>query len=390
VFVLCATPPLLLLFAQHRAITGSYFETPQHYYYARADGPPGCFHLGWGSGCHYEHRDAVEMQGGAGLTPLWSLLNTLHRLHWHSLDVANFEPLFVLGLWTLWRSRKRPNLRTLMACFCVLPLGYSLFYFNGSYPGGGARFFSELIPLWHGLIALGLVRLRAVRWGVAAAFFGFSLHATFSHEELRSSHFGPHPSKLDDASRAKQKPPSLVFVSTAHHFNLLAQASPDLIAARNTLDSRPWLTSRATPGATTLQFDAEHGLSPLQLLAPRTLRFESESDYPVLGLSGAWVYPESLPHACVSMGKALRIERSGASARVQLELLGETPAAALPVASLYDVYVMLIDGRAAPTQAPCQRSWVTRSSNPRTLTLDFLRWPWATHLDAIELVPQEP
>lgn len=404
--VLSAAPALLFLLLQHRAITGSFFETPQHYYYARADGPPGCFQLGWGSGCQYEHRDAVEMQGGHGLSPLWSVLNTLHRLHWHSMDVANFEPLLAFGLLSLWAARKLSQARALLACLCIVPVGYSLFYFNGSYPGGGARFYSELIPLWHALMARGMVQRGAGRWGVAAALFGYGVHANFSHQQLRSPHFGPPPSLLQGALPNHDGEQSLVFVSTAHHFNLLAQASPSVTVARNTHDARlglveqQWLAEMQRPGeqlrggqapaARIYQFDAEHGLVPLQSSSGTTLRFESESDYPITALSGVWVYPEALPDACVSMGKALRVVRTGGPAHVQFELLGSSKPDPTSPPVTYDVFVTWVNAAAGTSPEPCQRAWVARLVDPKTVLLDLTPWSAATHVDAIELVPHTP
>lgn len=394
IFIVACLPPVLLLLSQHRAITGSFWETPQHFYYARADGPPGCFDLGWGSGCHYEHRDAIAMQGGQGLTPMWSALNTLHRLHWHMLDIANFEPLALVALWSIWRHRHRRALRAVLGCLVTLPVGYAFFYFNGSYPGGGARFLSELIPLWHALLAMGLCQLKWARWGLFSCLFGFAVHGSFSHEALRSEHFGPPPGRLlaldaaldDDAI---QGAPALVFFPTAHHFNLAAQRSTRFVAARATSDARQWILERSLRPVATYQFDARAGLLPVvppnDLSGP--LRFETEADYPIRRADDAWVYPEAVPDRCVSQGRALRIQRTGPRPTLELELFGDNRANPTQEEKNYDVFVMMVVGPSLGQ--PCQRVWVKKTRDPSTLELDLAPWPHATHIDAVELTPSD-
>ena len=63
-------------------------------------------------------------------------------------------------------------------------LAYAPFYFPGSYPGAGARFYADVLPLEHGLLALALVRLGIARFAPAAMLFGFSLHAVHEHVAL--------------------------------------------------------------------------------------------------------------------------------------------------------------------------------------------------------------
>jgi hypothetical protein len=106
-------------------------------------------------------------------------------------------------------------------------------------------------------------------------------------------------------------------------------------------------------------------------------------------LRGAWVYPEALADACVSMGKALRITRTGGPAHLQLELLGTSKADAAPPIT-YDVFVMLVNTATGADATRCQRAWVARLTDPQTLLLDLAPWPAATHVDAIDLIPHGP
>src|SRR5690606_38178569 len=130
-------------------------------------------------------------QGGQGLTLGWAALNTLHRFHYHLLDIAHFEPLVLVALYALWVKRRERGSRLFLLSLIATPLGYSLFYFAGSYPGGGARFFVELIPIWHVLLAWGLTELAVRRFGLFAMLAGFAIHASYGHRALKSAHFGP-------------------------------------------------------------------------------------------------------------------------------------------------------------------------------------------------------
>src|SRR5690606_31809991 len=113
-------------------------------------------------------------------------------------------------------------------------------------PGGGARFFSELLPLWHALLAVGLCALRITPWGISAALLGFSLHSSFSHRVLATTHFGPDTSQSRHiaqrlrtlAPATEPSSPALIFFSSAHLFNTSALSSPAFTAARRTRDSR--------------------------------------------------------------------------------------------------------------------------------------------------------
>jgi hypothetical protein len=345
-------PGVLLLLAHQYALTGDAFLSPQLRYYALADGPAHCFRLGLGSGCHYEHADVVAQQGGQGLTLKWAGLNTLHRFHFHLMDVANFEPLILAGLFIAYKGRKRRNLWPLLIALLVIPTGYSLFYFAGSYPGGGARLFAELLPVWHALIALGLCTLRVARWGVIASLLGFAVHASYSHGMLKSPHFGPSGAAVADiptllkqhqTSREKangsQRP--VVFFSTAHEFNLSTLSDSTYLAARRTRDDRESLLA-ANAGAPSALFfhNGPNGpellrLEPDQKRIPGQYVLETEFDYPPREARDLWVHPEHLSASCVSRGRALAIHNQGPAPRLTLEATGVPPGA-------YDVEISIV------------------------------------------------
>jgi len=300
-FVLGLVPGALLLGLHHYALTGSPFASPQLAYYALADGPPGCFHLGLGAGCRVEHGDVVLAQGGHGLTFAWMLQNTWHRLHWHSLDVANCEPLLLVAWLYLARTWRRGRTRALPLAVVALPAAYALFYFQGSYPGGGARFLSELLPALHVALAAGLLALRAGAFGVGLALVGYAGHAAHVHAALPSA---PPLTTIPG-------PDGLPQATTDHAFNLLfmpgrIESGRPPSVVRPTNDARRW-----SPGG-----------------SPERALFEAEADWPLLAQSGVWNERVHLSDPCVSGGRALRLHPSAPaspSAWIELELAGVPP-----------------------------------------------------------------
>lgn len=283
-FVLGLLPGLMLLGLYQHALTGHVFGSPQLAYYDLADGPPGCFHLGLGSGCRVEHADVVRAQGGQGLTLGWMLRNTLHRLHWHSLDVANAEPLVLVAWYYLARRFRTRRIWPLLFCALLLPAAYALFYFQGSYPGGGARFFSELLPALHVALAAGLLCLRWARVGVAVALLGYAGHAAHVHAAL------PEAPPLTSSPGSDSLP------------------TVDSDAAFNVLFLPGRIESGLAPTALRRTFDARRYAPKDQ---PERALLEAESDWPVHAQSGIWSERVHLADPCVSGGRALRLNPVG-------------------------------------------------------------------------------
>jgi len=357
-------PGLWLLGAHNHALTDHVLGSPQLAYYGLADGPPGCFHLGLGSGCVVEHGDVVQAQGGRGLTVSWMLLNTVHRLHWHALDLANCELLLPLAWYWLARQWTKPTVRHLAAIVLFLPAAYALFYFQGSYPGGGARFFVELLPALHVALAAALLALGWARLGIALSLLGYAVHAAHVHAAL------PAAPPLETTPTAE----GLRGVQSDYAFNLLF--SPDELQP-----SRP-------PSVVRITSDARRW-SPQGLPVPAVL--EAEADWPPRSQAGAWTERVHLPDSCVSGGRALRIHPAPAEvsrslgsvqAFVELELTG------LP-RGRYELFGWLWTAASG-----CQRAALGAVRLPRRHRL-FLaelshKWPREPlQLDRLELLPLE-
>ncbi|MDF2697441.1 MAG: hypothetical protein K0S65_5824, partial [Labilithrix sp.] len=156
-----ALPGLLLLLVSQRAVAGSWLESTQRMYYAISDGPTGCFRWGFGrgTGCLFEHGEFVEARLPHGYGFVEAALTTLRRLREHLLDVANLEPLALLVLLPALLRRRHTASGAILAATALVGLqvlAYVPFYFDGDYPGGGARFFADVLPVEHALVMIGV------------------------------------------------------------------------------------------------------------------------------------------------------------------------------------------------------------------------------------------
>lgn len=334
--LLGALPGLLLYVCYQKALTGNYFGSAQLNYYLASDGPHQCFGLGFGKGCAFEHGDVLEQRGPLG--PLWAILNSLHRLHQHSLDIANFEPI-ALGLaYLLWRQRSTLKSRLTFATLGALVFLYAFFYFDGSYPGGGARFLVEVLPLEHACLALLATShaaspsrspsaslggsLSASLGLTALSLFGFSTHGIFSHLSLRERDGGA-PFLSDTVALAPEK--RIVFVKSDHAF--LSGFDPRALGddgklrrtlvARQSHDAREALLVKAlgAPAFRTLHEPAtpreperiSEALRDGSAVSNLPATFEAERAWPPLALRGAWGHPVHHPEACLSGGSGLAL-----------------------------------------------------------------------------------
>ena len=282
-FFLGAIPGVVLLLLHQKAATGSWLGSSQLRYYELSDGPPGCFRYGFGSGvgCLYEHGDFVRARLSDGFGVGEALGTTLRRLHHHALDIANFEPLVVVVLFAVVAGFKHPAIRWLAVAIAGIMVAYLPFYFDGTYPGGGARFYADVLPLEHALLSWGLVRLRAAFVAVPLALVGFSVHGVFSHRALAEREGGRpmfEPEVLERSGISR----GLVFVDTDHGFNLghapqQSDATRGVVVARwrgDAHDRAVWEVL-GRPNAYRYRFD------PLARDAVPTLEVQRWSGWPI-------------------------------------------------------------------------------------------------------------
>ncbi len=364
---LASLPGLALLLGAQHAVTGQWLQSSQRAYYATSDGPPGCFRYGFGAGigCLGEHGDYVKDRLPHGYTPLAALLVTLRRLHLHLRDVLSFEPLALLVLVPFVPLARRRvagvrrfgPLQAAGLLLLVHVLAYAPFYFDGDYPGGGARFFADLLPVEHVLAALGLARLVArFPWSyprfalglVALSLFAFGVHAVHDHREL-AARDGGSPMFETHKVQGTGAEHGLVYFDTDHGFDLaydpqedpavkgaskeseaLAPRDPDapvplsLRAVRRRGDDGDRLVfDRAGhPPSFRYLFDPQGAPAEAKVEAwtpgrvgPRdSWRFEAESSWPPLAQHEAWAETVWLEGA--SGGRVLVVTGAGEGAEI--------------------------------------------------------------------------
>lgn len=305
-------PGVALLLAQQRALTGSLFGSTQLAYYGASDAPPGCFRYGFGSGvgCRFEHGRYVERFLPQGFGASHALRNLGVHLLAFTTDATNAAPLSLVALYGL--ARRWRSLGVLGAGVALQALAYVPFYFDGDYPGGGARFLCEAIPLCQILVARALCDLGMAWLGPVAALAGFGLYARHGHEQLRDRE-GGRPMFEPSVVQAAGVTRGLVLVDSDHGFNLghdprAAGAGRELLVARFRDDAhdRQLYERLGRPPTFRYVFDFQGRSAPrlTPFVPPEAMRFEAEAEWPALLLRGS-AYP--IHRTCASGRKALRL-----------------------------------------------------------------------------------
>jgi hypothetical protein len=302
----------LLLFQQH-ALTGSFLGSTQLAYYAASDAPTGCFRYGFGAGigCRFEHGDYVSrfLPNGYGLGS--AVRNLVVHLWVFATDATNAVPLTLLAGFALARHARSP-LAMLGVGILLQALAYVPFYFDGNYPGGGARFLCEAIPFCQILVARAACDLRVAWLAPPVAIAGFALYARHGHEELRDREGGQplfEPAVVARAGVAR----GLLLVDTDHAFNLghdprAEDPRTSLVVARARDDAhdRELYERLGRPPTYRYFYDFRRRSPPhvLPYVPPESRRLEAEAEWPA-PLERGHAYP--LHYPCASHGKALRL-----------------------------------------------------------------------------------
>jgi hypothetical protein len=334
---LAAVPPIALFLLQQRLATGAWLGSTQLSYYALADGPEGCFRYGFGAGigCRFEHGDFVRAHLEHGYGLLAALGTTLRRLKMHLPDAGNSELFMPVLVYALGLALRRERARVAAVAVLGIVAAYAPFYFDGNYPGGGARFFADALPLEHALIAFGLVRLGLARFALPVALASFAVHTAYDHRKLAAREGGRpmyEPSVV--ASAGIQR--GLLFVDTDHGFDLaydgrVTDPREGVVVARRRRDAHDAILwdRLGRPPAYAYEFPftaqaASPRVAPLPLEVPRAPRFEAEAEWPPLLVDGGFVLPD-FP-ACASGHRALALHPgAGHPVRVRTEVLAPQP-----------------------------------------------------------------
>lgn len=306
-------PGVALLITQQRALTGALLGSTQLAYYQAADAPPGCFRYGFGSGvgCRFEHGQYVERFLADGFGLRHALRNLGVHLWTFTTDATNLAPIAALAGYAVVRHRRSP-LVLLGAGIALQALAYVPFYFDGDYPGGGARFLCEAIPFCQILIARAAVDLRVGSFVAPLMLAGFALFARHGHEQLRDREGGRPLFEPEVVARAGVAH-GLLLVDTDHAFNLghdprVVNAQTGLMVARARGGAYDWQLFEGLGRPPTYRYvydfkaESEPRLVPYR--PPESGRLEAEAEWPALLQHGS-AYP--IHHPCASGFKGLRL-----------------------------------------------------------------------------------
>jgi hypothetical protein len=322
-------PGLILLALHQHAATGSLFSSTQLYYYALSDTPPDCFRYGFGQGigCLHEHGDFVRANLPRGYGLAEATGTVLRRLAQHVFDVTNLAPLALLVPLVVVRHYRDRSVRVLGVAVAGVIAVYTPFYFDGNYPGGGARFYADALPLEHVLVALGLVELKLSRFVPGLALLGFAFNTVNAHVALRDRE-GGHPMFDREALDARGIARGLVFVDSDHGFALghdpaVRDPRAGVLVARYRGDAhdRALFERLGRPETYLYRYSPRRGTTSIERYVPEAapLRYELESEWPPVGVESGSAYPTYA--GCLSRGAGLRLkpEASGrAAASVEL------------------------------------------------------------------------
>ncbi len=407
---LALLPGLALLAWHQQAATGSPWGSSHLRYYLLADGPVGCFRYGFGAGigCLHEHGDFVRQFLPEGHGVLEGLASTGRRLRLHLMDVANIELVALLVPWAAWRVRHTHAGKLVIVAIVCLIAGYVPFYFDGNYPGGGARLFADLLPLEHALLG-GLVLQR---WWTSVAFagslLGFALHTSFEHRALAEREGGA-PMFYASALAAQGIESGVVFVNTDHAFNLGHNPTENagaITVARYSggAHDRVLLQELDQTHGYTYFFDPTRGTHTLSVYSPASeAPFEAAMEWPLLEARGGWARPAHSAEACVQGGRGLALHPTGdqpMSAVVELFVSRsgryrvETAWAALTDAPLVLSPSVEVAGTRWETSLPTESCasllgpplWLERGRHRMTLTVYEHGWL----LDSFRTLPAGP
>ena len=292
----CALPGVLLVLGANRASTGSAWTSPASVYSALVE-PPAALR-------------AADL--ARSLFPL---------LRGNLLDVANFEPLALIGVLAVLGKGRSPGVSWAAALVVGYWIVLGIVRVDSAVPTLRAASLAGVIPVEHVLVAMGIARLfpraltSAAMATIALALASFAFHASHEHAGIAKSGLG-RPAFEPDVAREANVAHGLLFFDTDEGYELASDpdetASHGILAARLRGDDNDRLLYDSLGHPAVRRYSASRSVAAIQFWTPpaegsETFRFEAESDWPPIAQSGgiAEVLESSSP--CVSNGHLLLI-----------------------------------------------------------------------------------
>jgi hypothetical protein len=342
-----AAPGVALFVLHQHAATGAWLmESSQSLYYADSDGPADCFRYGFGDGvgCEHEHGTFVLANLPDGYGAYAALATSMRRLKAHLVDPLSSEPAFLLVIVGLVAALRGPRAVQILALAPIaLLVAYAPFYFDGNYPGGGARMLADTLPVEHVVAVLGVFAVarrfelsritsppRVIGFAIALVFAGFAFRASYDHALLRDREGGVPMFEPVVLARAGIER-GLVFVDTDHGFaighdpGVGAREGVEVVRRHgDSLDRIAWEARGRPPSfayaLSTLSDDTRAVATIASFEPPAVGLIEGEHLWPPFSQSGAYALPRSAGGPCASGGAWLAIYSPEGYGQVVLDL----------------------------------------------------------------------
>jgi hypothetical protein len=321
--VVAALPGVLLLLAANRAAVGHVLASPASAY-------------------------ASAFGGHDALAPRALAAATLRGLREHLADVDNLEPLALLALVPLFRGSRRGV--SLVALVLAGQLAVSVLTgVTSGTPIAGARMLVPALPIEHALMALALARVfpatfaRATLVTFALALAGFAVHVSNDHARRANADTG-HPHYEPDVAREGNVTHGLLFFEDDEGFELAfdpgvpASHGVQAVRLRGDDHDRILYDSLGHPAIHKYVPAAAGSSASVPFWSPPgagndAYRFEAESDWPPVALTGGRAVVRDVPGSCASEGHVLQVTPSASSTTAEASVTialpvprGPTPA----------------------------------------------------------------
>jgi hypothetical protein len=309
-WVAAAAPGAALLLAANHAATGHAFVSAAAVY------------------ANSVVETAIPASGGSH-----GLVSAFAEFRRHLMDVANFEPLAIAALLAL--SNKRRTLAVTCTALVVAgQLAVHAWALHGAVAPPAANL-CEILPLEHALLGYGVAAAfprafeRVATATLGLALGGFAVHASRAHAEMGESDIG-HPHFDADVVQDAGVSTGLLFFEDDPGFELAAvpglDASHGVEAVRLRGDDHDRVVYEMAGRPAARRYVAGARGASIASWSPSGSgasfwRFEAESDWPPMAVSGGSASRLQVDTSCASGASVLALSPAGArEASLTLEL----------------------------------------------------------------------
>ncbi len=245
----------------------------------------------------------------------------------HLLDSANFEPLVVVAAIALVGRRRAAPTSWAVAVIAGQIAVVALAHLTATAAASGAASLAPVLPVEHALVAFALAGAFPHALGHAAAAalglasLGFALHGAAGHRELATAD-GGRPRYDPDVPHLAGVARGLLFFEDDIGCELardpIGSANQGVIAARLRGDDHDRLIYDLLAKPACHRYMTPMGHATVVVFTPPgelsdSWRFETESDWPVVAITGGSAEPSDERASCASGGRVLEVTPSASA-----------------------------------------------------------------------------